>query len=175
MRGSADEGYFATVEFLGPNPQIIHNRDAFVVAMPVHYFTHISIDGHKLLTPLSPALLYRAKINATFYFWTFSTTLNDGESFRVPMSVVHEADRSPQDLSAEWDSVFGPGYYKNKVLDAQIHLRGAASGSKGRVLQVELYKNEIRPIPSVQNDDSSVIEMNGIAKDGPRPLRTAHP
>jgi len=118
--------------------------------------------------PLSfqqPPLVYRAKINATFYSGTFSTTLNDGENFRVPISVVHNADRSQQDLSAEWDSVFGPGYYKNKVLDAQFHLRGAASGSKGRVLQVELYKNEIRPIPAVQNDDSSVIEMNGIAKD----------
>ena len=112
-----------------------------------------------------PAPVYHAKISAAFDSGTLSATLNNGELFRVPMSMVGASGTSAQNLSAEWDSVFGTGYYNNRVLTAQFHLAGAATGSRGTVLRVELYKNEIRPVPAIKNDDSAVIEMNGIAKD----------
>jgi len=118
--------------------------------------------------PLSshqPPPVYNAKLSATFYSGTFSTALNDGEHFKVPMNMAVNAGPTPPSLAAEWDSVYGAGYYKFKVLDAQLHLRGLATGSKGTVLQVELYENEVRPVPAVKGDHSSLIEMHGVAKD----------
>jgi len=118
------------------------------------------------LASQAPTPVFHAKISAAFYSGTLSTTLNNGEHFRVPMSPAPTSGAPTHNLSAEWDSVFGPGYYDNRVLPAQFHLAGTATGSGGTVLEVELYKNEIRPVPAVKGDENNVrIDMAGVAKD----------
>jgi hypothetical protein len=111
------------------------------------------------------APVYQAKLTANLISGTLSTTLNNGERFKVPVNRDVHAGPTPPSLAAEWDSAYGTGYYKFKVLDAQVRLRGLATGTKGTTLQVELYENEIRPGPALKDDDSSRIEMHGIAKD----------
>ncbi len=123
------------------------------------------VQGPLSAQPAPP--VYEAKINAKPYSYsqTLSTTLNDGERVKVPMNMAVNAGPVPPSLEAEWDSVYGTGYYRFKVLESQLHLRGIATGSKGTVLQVEVYENEIRPVPALKNDDSYRIDVHGVAKD----------
>jgi len=116
------------------------------------------------LAARKPAPVYNATIRGAFFSGTLSTTLNDGERFKVPMNPASSGTNTAPILESEWESVYGTGYYQFKVMPAQYHLRGASTGSKGTELDVEVYKNEIRPVPATK-DDHSTIELFGVAKD----------
>lgn len=116
------------------------------------------------LASRQPAPVYNATIKGAFFSGSLSTTLNDGERFKVPMNPASSGTNTAPVLEPEWESVYGTGYYQFKVMPAQFHLRGTAKGSKGTVLDVEVYKNEIRPVPAVK-DEQSTIELFGVAKD----------
>lgn len=108
----------------------------------------------------------------------FSVVLSNGEVCKgkwkigfssnisnTPKSPIRGGFAPAQDLSAEWDDVYGTGYYKFKASGAEIFMRGEAKGNRGTVLNVEMYANEIRPALHTQNDVNTTLEMAGVAKD----------
>jgi hypothetical protein len=48
---------------------------------------------------------------------------------------------TPNDMAADWDSVYGIGYFAAHVLGNKLYARATLAGSKGTVLHVE-FSNE---------------------------------
>jgi hypothetical protein len=123
--------------------------------------------------PLSlqtPPPIYSAKMSGVFYSGTFSTAL-DGEKFtghweRVPRDNAPSSKiPTPQDLSSEWDSVYGVGFYRFKVREADFYLRTLATGNRGTILYVEMYRTEQRPVIGTNGNEIPIIDMRGVARD----------
>jgi hypothetical protein len=82
-------------------------------------------------------------------------TLQNGEVCSGSWSAVSQHDPTAGDLSADWDSVYGPGFFVANVLGSRAFARGVLSSTKGTRLNVELYD----PIPG------DIESVEGIAKD----------
>jgi hypothetical protein len=66
-------------------------------------------------------------------------------------------------LATAWDSVYGPGFFTAHVLGAPFFARAEITGSKGTVLQIEIYRREFD-----RYDDSlrySPLNLQGVAQD----------
>jgi len=55
-----------------------------------------------------------------------------------------------------WDAVYGGGFYTANVLGAPLHVRSTLTGSKGTMLDVELYRRDI---------PGQMTEIRGVAQD----------
>jgi hypothetical protein len=66
---------------------------------------------------------------------TVSVVLEDGEICSGPWSTLPSVV-SAKELSAEWDVVYGSGFYVAHVLRTQIN-RATLAGNRGTTLQVE--------------------------------------
>lgn len=118
------------------------------------------------LAAAMPAPVYTAKITNPpgSYSGKFSTVLN-GEKFeatwhQVPRVVGSAA--SPN-LSAEWNDVYGVGFYQNIVLPAQLYLRCEAKGDHGTTLDVEMYYNQTTS--GMSRDEPVDRILKGVARD----------
>jgi len=60
----------------------------------------------------------------------------------------------PPDLSAEWDFIYGSGYFRAHVLGADYYVRALLTGSAGGMLAIE-----------IANDYSNCGDMRGVARD----------
>jgi hypothetical protein len=49
------------------------------------------------------------------------------------------APGSAVDLTADWDYVYGPGYYRAHVLGSRLYSRASLTGSAGSTAVVEVY------------------------------------
>jgi hypothetical protein len=129
--------------------------------------------------PLSlqtPVPVYKAKMTQAPMVpsGAFSAVLGGGEvckgkwemifGSRTPKPAAPGADPSAQNLAADWDTVYGTGYYSFKVLSSQF-MRGVATGNRGTILNVEMYWNEYNSVPGPPNGSNVVREMAGVAKD----------
>ena len=65
---------------------------------------------------------------------------------------------SPDNLSAEWDTVYGTGFYVANVLGTRLYARAVLTGNRGTTLNVELYKPD-----KVEN--TTIGAIKGVAKD----------
>jgi hypothetical protein len=121
------------------------------------------------LSAQTPPPVYIAKMTGAFTSGSFSATLNGSEACTgrwaqvarpkastdaTPASIGAAADN----MSAEWDTVYGPGFYVAHVLGARLYARAVLTGNQGTVLNVELYKPD-----TVENSNASAIR--GVAKD----------
>ena len=61
---------------------------------------------------------------------------------------------TPIDLAADWDSVYGTGYYTAHVLGNKLYARATLTGDKGTVLHTEL-----------SNEDNKRGNTKGVAQD----------
>ena len=77
-------------------------------------------------------------------------------SMRASTASVNSAT---QDLSEEWDRIYGAGYFARHVVDAATYARAVVSGNRGTILTVEFYKP---PDLSRRSGPSSII---GVARD----------
>jgi hypothetical protein len=84
-----------------------------------------------------------------------SATLNDGEICKGSWAPVRQDDPSAGNMSAEWDSVYGAGFFVANVLGNRVFARATLSGTKGTTLNVEFYD----PTPG------QITNVKGIAKD----------
>jgi hypothetical protein len=131
--------------------------------------------------PLSlqtPVPVYKAKMSQAPMFPSgpFSAVLGDGEVCKGKWKLVFGsktskpaapgAYASTQDLAADWDSIYGTGYYSFKVLSASSFMRAVATGNRGTILNVEVYLNDPSATAPVSPNDLTIIrEMAGVAKD----------
>jgi hypothetical protein len=109
-----------------------------------------------------------AKFTGVFTPGDFSATLGDGEICKGHFAVVPRdpnpkagspGARADEDLRSAWDAVYGSGFYVSHVLGARLHGRVVASGDRGTVLTIELYKPEI-----IDNKVNTALPK-GVAQD----------
>jgi hypothetical protein len=131
--------------------------------------------------PLSlqtPVPVYKAKMTQAPMFpsGNFSAVLGDGEVCKGKWELVFRskarkpaapgAVSSTQSLAADWDTVYGTGYYSFKVLSASSFVRAVATGNRGTILNVEMYLDDPSAnAPFSRNDLTKIREMAGVGED----------
>jgi hypothetical protein len=126
------------------------------------------------LSTQTPSPVYVAKFTGAFNSGNFSAVLGDGEVCKgrwelVPPPTSSKAATPPgvpsaNNLSAEWDTIYGPGFYSKEVLGADFYMRAVLTGNRGTDLNVEMYANQ-SPEPSARHDNPITRIMKGVAKD----------
>ena len=61
-------------------------------------------------------------------------------------------------MSAEWDTVYGTGFYVAHVLGAKLYARAVVTGNRGTILNVEIY----RPLDQAESKPGT---PKGVTKD----------
>jgi hypothetical protein len=99
-----------------------------------------------------------------------SVVLNGGEVCKGRWVVVPRGQVSKGAVAAdapttigmqpEWDAVYGPGFYVAHVLGARFYARVTATGERGTVLNVEMYRPE-----NVEEGGNLIAAVKGVAKD----------
>jgi hypothetical protein len=118
------------------------------------------------LAEQTPVPVYKAKMTQgpMIPHGSFSAVLGDGEVCKGEWKLGHSP--STQDLAADWDTVYGTGYYSFKVLSASSFMRAEAKGTRGTILNVEMYYNDPNAQAPISPHDLTVVrEMAGIAVD----------
>jgi hypothetical protein len=96
------------------------------------------------LSNQSPIPTYSATISGLFS-GTVSVVLDNGEVCTGPWELASKTPpataATPIDMAADWDSVYGAGYFAAHVLGNKLYARATLTGSKGTVLHVE-FSNE---------------------------------
>jgi hypothetical protein len=125
----------------------------------------------------TPVPVYKAKMTQgpMIPSGSFSAVLGGGEVCKGKWKLISgsktarpmaaDGGGSMQDLAADWDTVYGTGYYSFKVLDAANFMRAEAEGNRGTILNVEMYLNQNPAMPNLPNDTNRIREMAGVAKD----------
>lgn len=120
------------------------------------------------LSTQTPPPVYVGKMTDGLHSGAFSAVLNDGEVFKGRWELVRRPNNakdaaatgapSAGSMSAEWDLVFGQGFYVAHVLGARLYGRAELTGSRGTILNVELYKSD-----NAKEDAPGSVK--GVAKD----------
>jgi hypothetical protein len=123
---------------------------------------------HGPLSTQAPVPVYVAKLSGAFNSGNFSAVLGDGEVCKGGWAKVPRPKTSNEatpatavsanNLSAEWDTVYGTGFYVAHVLGARLYARAVLTGNQGTILNVELYKPD-----NVENNTPASIK--GVATD----------
>jgi hypothetical protein len=103
------------------------------------------------LSKQSPIPTYAATMSGLFA-GSVSVTLDNGEVCKGPWAFVSATPpatsatartvaAAPIDMAADWDSVYGTGYFAAHVLGNKLYARATLTGTKGTVLHVE-FSNE---------------------------------
>jgi hypothetical protein len=122
------------------------------------------------LSTQTPVPVYVAKLTASsFYSGAFSAVLNEGETFRgrwdtvrrpnSPKTPATVTDPPTGSMAADWDTVYGPGFYVAHVLGARLYGRSVVTGDRGTTLTMEIYK------PDIQTENASTGLIKGVARD----------
>jgi len=129
---------------------------------------------HGPLSTQTPLPVYVAKLAHGLKSGNFSAILNNGEVCKGRWELVPPSNSSKgattagvpsaNNMSAEWDTIYGPGFYSNEVLGADFYMRAVLTGNRGTLLNVEMFANQ-SPEPSARHDDPITRIMKGVAKD----------
>ncbi len=65
-------------------------------------------------------------------------------------------------LSAEWDAVYGPGFYTAHVLGAHLFVGTTLTGNQGGALQLEMIS---QPVETADAKDIAAPHISGVARD----------
>jgi hypothetical protein len=89
-------------------------------------------------------------------FYSLSLTLPDGESFKGQGALVPHTQNPPNPLAAQWDLVYGPGYYVAHVLGSDAYRIATLAGDKGSTMRIELTS---------LTDRGGAVSQVGVAVD----------
>jgi hypothetical protein len=99
------------------------------------------------LSKQSPIPTYAATMSGVLW-GSISVVLDNGEVCKGPWAFVSYTPPgtsatavTPIDMTADWDGVYGAGYFTAHVLGSKDYARATLTGSKGTVLNVE-FSNE---------------------------------
>jgi hypothetical protein len=116
------------------------------------------------LSEQSPVPTYAATMSGLFA-GSISVSLDNGEVCKGPWGFVSQtapgtsatagiAAVAPIDMAADWDSVYGTGYFTAHVLGNKLYARATLTGNKGTVLHTEF-----------SNEDNTPGNTKGVAAD----------
>ena len=121
-----------------------------IVGVPGHLYP-----VHGPLSAETPAPVYSVRFSGIWKSGTMSATLQDGEVCSGSWAAVPQDDPSANRMAAEWDSVYGSGFFVANVLGKPVFARATLSGTKGTTLSVELY----------DSTPGTMASAEGVAKD----------
>lgn len=120
------------------------------------------------LSAQTPAPVLVAKLTGAFNSGNLSVVLADGEVCKGRWATVPRprastgsaaASAAPaENMSSEWDTVYGAGFYVSHVLGARLYAHAQLKGDRGSVLDVEMWKPE-------EKEGNNVSTIKGVAKD----------
>jgi hypothetical protein len=116
------------------------------------------------LTQQSPVPTYTAKMSGILS-GTISVILANGEVCQGPWTFVSKtapdtesnanaASPVPRDLAADWDLVYGPGFYTAHVVGNKLYARATLTGNTGSIMYVEM-----------SNETNTRGNTKGVARD----------
>lgn len=122
------------------------------------------------LAAQTPPPIYTGRITAVINSGSISAHLANGQQFSgkwqaQSVSALAKESRAgvvPQfNLSAEWDAVYGPGFYTAHVLGAHLFARTTLTGKQGGALQLEMISQP------VETGGTKVLapDISGVARD----------
>jgi hypothetical protein len=121
------------------------------------------------LATQTPSPVYVAKLSDGLTSGNLSVVLSGGEICKgrwsqvprpnTPRDVTATPSAPANSLSAEWDTVYGTGFYVAHVLGARLYARAVLTGNLGTTLHVELYK------PDIVEKNPTPAAIKGVAKD----------
>ncbi len=112
--------------------------------------------------------IYAAKMTGAFNSGNITVTLANGEVCKGAWGLVsrtptgtgvgpaNPATAPSVDWPKVWDAVYGGGYYNANVLGTRLHVRSTLAGSKGTMLDVEMYRRDV---------PGQLTEIHGVAQD----------
>jgi hypothetical protein len=120
------------------------------------------------LSTRTPPPVYVAKFSGAFSSGDLSVVLDGGEVCKghwaqvarpnTAQAATTAAAAAPDNLSAEWDTVYGTGFYVANVLGTRLYARAVLTGNRGTILRVELYKPD-------RVENTTIGAIKGVAKD----------
>jgi hypothetical protein len=118
------------------------------------------------LSAQTPVPVYTAKLTGAFNSGSISVDIGEGQPCSGRWATAHTEPASngpsggaaPNNLAAEWDTVYGQGFYVAHVLGAKLFARSRADCGNGVTLTIEMYRRD-NPL------ENSPIEIRGVAKD----------
>ena len=107
------------------------------------------------LAAQTPVPIYKVTLSGVLESGTMSATLQDGEVCKGSWAPVRQDDPSAGTMAADWDIVYGAGFFVANVLGNRVFARAILNGTHGTTLNVEFYD----PTPGQTSN------VRGIAKD----------
>jgi len=123
------------------------------------------------LAAQTPPPIYTGKITGVINSGSISAKLADGQQFSgqwqaESVGALAKHNRAgvvpPFNLSAEWNVVYGPGFYTAHVLGAHLFARATLTGKQGGALQVEMIS---QPVETADAKDVAAPNISGVARD----------
>jgi len=115
------------------------------------------------LSKQSPIPTYAATMSGLFS-GSISVVLDSSEVCKGPWALASNTPQgtsatgvTPIDMAADWDSVYGTGYFAAHVLGNKLYARATLTGNMGTVLHVEF-----------SNESNKPGNTKGVAEDNKR-------
>jgi hypothetical protein len=110
--------------------------------------TGCALSGHlyPVQGPLStrtPLPIYNISVSRLVSHGPLSATLQDGEVCQGNWTVVSPDDPSANKMSAQWDLVYGQGFFVANVLGSRAFSRAVLKGTQGTTVNVELVAHDV--------------------------------
>jgi hypothetical protein len=93
-------------------------------------------------TAQNPPAIYSVVINGIANSGTMTATLQNNESCSGAWNQVNQRDNSAGQMSAQWDQVYGPGFFVANVLGNPIFARAVLTCKQGTTLNIEFFEHD---------------------------------
>ena len=118
------------------------------------------------LSTHSPNIVYVAKFHDGLKSGDLLVQTNKGETYKGKWVLVRRPKKPsesvaavpPDNLSKEWDTVYGPDFYVSHVLGSRLYGHAVLTGSGGATLKVEIYRSD-------NTEENIISAVKGVAKD----------
>ena len=121
------------------------------------------------LSSQTPLPVLTAKVTGALRLGELTVVLGDGEVCKGHWAEVPRGQTSKRstvatapatlNMQSEWDTVYGAGFYVAHVLGAKYYAQTTATGDRGTILNVEMYR------PQAVEGNNIVAAIKGVAKD----------
>jgi hypothetical protein len=107
------------------------------------------------LASQTPPPIYKITLSGVLNSGSLSATVDNGEVCQGNWTLIKQDDPTASQMTAQWDAVYGQGFFVAKVLGTPVFARAVLTSPKGATLNVQFYD----PKPG---DITAVV---GIAQD----------
>jgi hypothetical protein len=107
------------------------------------------------LASQTPPPIYKMTVSGALNSGSLGATLPNGEICQGTWGLLRQDDPTANKMSAQWDLVYGQGFFVSHVLGSSQFARASLTGNQGTTLAVEFYKP----------GQGTATSVKGIAQD----------